>query len=87
MKIDFAYTQQLNDQTKSGVLSSISRTAHSLNIMTIATRVETETQLERLAELFVTGFQGYICEHQTTSIHQGAATHRQADGLLAAEHD
>lgn len=62
VKIDFAYTHQLNDQTKSNVLSSISRTAHSLNIMTIATRVETETQLERLSELFVSGFQGFITE-------------------------
>lgn len=62
VKIDFAYTHQLNDQTKSSVLSSISRTAHSLNIMTIATRVETETQLERLSELFVSGFQGFITE-------------------------
>ncbi|WP_299017527.1 EAL domain-containing protein [uncultured Photobacterium sp.] len=64
VKIDFVYTHQLNDQTKSSVLSSISRTAHSLNILTIATRVETETQLERLSELFVSGFQGFIIESQ-----------------------
>ncbi|UXI03329.1 EAL domain-containing protein [Photobacterium sp. TY1-4] len=62
VKIDFAYTHQLNDPTKSQLLSSISRTAHSLDIMTIATRVETETQLERLSELFVSGFQGFITE-------------------------
>ncbi|MGF1714811.1 EAL domain-containing protein [Photobacterium chitinilyticum] len=62
VKIDFVYTHQLNDQSKSRLLSSISRTAHSLNIMTIATRVETETQLERLSELFVSGFQGFIIE-------------------------
>ncbi|MEH6532827.1 MAG: EAL domain-containing protein [Photobacterium frigidiphilum] len=62
VKIDFAYTHQLNDQTKSDLLASISRTAHRLNIKTIATRVETETQLERLSELFVNGFQGYIIE-------------------------
>ncbi|MCW8329015.1 EAL domain-containing protein [Photobacterium sp. SDRW27] len=70
VKIDFAYTHQLNDQTKSGVLSSISRTAHSLNIITIATRVETETQLERLSDLFVSGFQGFIIEHKNKTTHK-----------------
>jgi diguanylate cyclase (GGDEF)-like protein len=64
VKIDFAYTHQLNNQTKSDLLASISRTAHRLNIKTIATRVETETQLERLSELFVNGFQGYIIEQR-----------------------
>lgn len=62
VKIDFSYTHQLNDQQKINLLSSISRTAHSLNILTIATRVETETQLDRLSDLFVSGFQGYIIE-------------------------
>ncbi|ELR66539.1 GGDEF and EAL domain protein [Photobacterium marinum] len=64
VKIDFAYTNQLNDQIRASVLSSISRTAYSLNIMTIATRVETQTQLDRLSELFVSGFQGFIIEQQ-----------------------
>ncbi|MCD9525247.1 EAL domain-containing protein [Photobacterium carnosum] len=65
VKIDYVYTHQLNDQTKSAVLSSICRTAHSLNIKVIATRVETETQLERLSELFVGGYQGFITEKQS----------------------
>ncbi|WP_084419274.1 bifunctional diguanylate cyclase/phosphodiesterase [Photobacterium sp. J15] len=64
VKIDFAYTNQLNDRIRASVLSSISRTAYSLNIMTIATRVETQTQLDRLSELFVSGFQGFIIEQQ-----------------------
>ncbi len=64
VKIDYVYTHQLNDQTKSTVLSSICRTAHSLNIKVIATRVETETQLERLSELFVGGYQGFITDKQ-----------------------
>lgn len=64
VKIDFSYTHQLNDHAKINLLSSICRTAHSLNIMTIATRVETETQLDRLSDLFVSGFQGYIIEQQ-----------------------
>lgn len=63
-KVDFSYTHQLNDEFKKQLLSSVCRTAHSLNIMTIATRVETETQLERLSELFVSGFQGFLTEQK-----------------------
>lgn len=69
VKIDFAFTLQLNNPTQAAVLTSISRTAHSLGIETIATRVETETQLERLSELFVSGFQGFIIERQVTRTH------------------
>ncbi|WP_052260564.1 EAL domain-containing protein [Photobacterium gaetbulicola] len=63
-KVDYSYTHQLNDELKKQLLSSICRTAHSLNIMTIATRVETETQLERLSDLFVSGFQGFFTEQK-----------------------
>lgn len=64
VKIDYVYTHQLNDHTKSAVLSSICRTAHSLDIKAIATRVETETQLDRLSDLFVSGHQGFITDKQ-----------------------
>ncbi|WEM44880.1 GGDEF domain-containing protein (plasmid) [Photobacterium sp. DA100] len=63
-KVDYSYTHQLNDELKKQLLSSICRTAHSLNILTIATRVETETQLERLSDLFVSGFQGFYTEQK-----------------------
>lgn len=63
-KVDFSYTHQLNDELKKQLLSSICRSAHSLNIMTIATRVETETQLDRLSDLFVSGFQGFYTEQK-----------------------
>ncbi|MDD1795751.1 EAL domain-containing protein [Enterovibrio sp. ZSDZ42] len=62
VKIDFAYTSNLDDEAQSHVLASICRTAHNLNITTIATRVETEAQLNKLSELFVSGFQGFIFE-------------------------
>lgn len=62
VKIDFAYTNNLDDESQGHVLASICRTAHNLNILTIATRVETETQLNKLSELFVNGFQGFIFE-------------------------
>lgn len=60
VKIDFAYTSHIEDDAQDNVLASICRTAHNLNITTIATRVETEAQLAHLSELFVNGFQGYI---------------------------
>ncbi|MGF1706785.1 bifunctional diguanylate cyclase/phosphodiesterase [Enterovibrio baiacu] len=62
VKIDFAYTSNLDDESQTHVLASICRTAHNLNITTIATRVETEAQLNKLSELFVNGFQGFIFE-------------------------
>ncbi|MFD2176166.1 EAL domain-containing protein [Veronia pacifica] len=62
VKIDFAYTKDIEDETKRHVLSSICRTASNLEITTIATRVETKIQLDRLSELFIDGFQGYIIE-------------------------
>ncbi|MEF1206533.1 hypothetical protein [Photobacterium damselae] len=37
-----------------------------MNIKTIATRVETETQKERLSDLFITGFQGFVIEKGIT---------------------
>ncbi|UTV28630.1 EAL domain-containing protein [Photobacterium atrarenae] len=67
VKIDFAYTNELEDETKTSVLASISRTAHNLNITTIATRVETESQLNILSESFVSGFQGFIFDQQKST--------------------
>lgn len=62
VKIDFAYTSNLGSETQNHILASICRTAHNLNITTIATRVEKESQLIKLSELFVDGFQGFIFE-------------------------
>jgi EAL domain-containing protein (putative c-di-GMP-specific phosphodiesterase class I) len=67
VKIDFAYTNNIDDDAQGHVLASVCRTAHNLNITTIATRVETEAQLARLSELFVNGFQGYIFEKSKDS--------------------
>jgi EAL domain-containing protein (putative c-di-GMP-specific phosphodiesterase class I)/GGDEF domain-containing protein len=60
VKIDYIYTYHLNDKLRSDTLSSLCRTAHSLDITTIATKVETETQKNRLSELFVCAYQGYV---------------------------
>ncbi|ATF10071.1 bifunctional diguanylate cyclase/phosphodiesterase [Candidatus Enterovibrio altilux] len=64
VKIDFAYTTNLDNEAQNHVLAAICRTAHNLNITTIATRVETETQINKLSELFVNGFQGFIFDEK-----------------------
>ncbi|WP_017223731.1 bifunctional diguanylate cyclase/phosphodiesterase [Moritella dasanensis] len=62
VKLDFAYTHQLENQVKADVLASITRTANNLLITTIATRVEAISQQEKLAKLMVRGFQGYVVD-------------------------
>ena len=58
--MDFAYTSQLDDQVKTDVLESITRSANNLSILTIASRIETIEQKQKLTQLKVQGFQGYI---------------------------
>ncbi|WP_170066816.1 bifunctional diguanylate cyclase/phosphodiesterase [Vibrio gangliei] len=60
IKLDFAYTSQLNHPQKQGFVSSITRAANNFNIATIATHVDSLSQLEALSKLEVTGFQGKI---------------------------
>ncbi|OAN11129.1 diguanylate phosphodiesterase [Photobacterium jeanii] len=59
VKLDFAYTQHVDDQLKADVLASITRNAHTLGIITIASRVETTEQKDKLTALMIKGFQGY----------------------------
>ena len=53
---------QIEHQEKADVLASITRTANNLLITTIATRIETISQQEKLAELMIRGFQGYVVD-------------------------
>ncbi|GLS91080.1 GGDEF domain-containing protein [Psychromonas marina] len=62
VKLDFAYTHQIEQEVKADVLASITRTANNLLITTIATRVEEVSQQQKLAELMVRGFQGYVVD-------------------------
>lgn len=62
VKLDFAYTTQLDNDTKTDLLKSITRNANNLAVLTIASRVETIEQKNRLAQLNVQGFQGYVTE-------------------------
>ncbi|MGB2078481.1 MAG: bifunctional diguanylate cyclase/phosphodiesterase [Vibrio sp.] len=74
VKLDFAYTAQIDDQAKADVLSSITRSATNLSITTIASRVETLAQKDKLAEFNVQGFQGYV----TADINTTPAEDQQA---------
>ncbi|MCW8327187.1 EAL domain-containing protein [Photobacterium sp. SDRW27] len=62
VKLDFAYTNQIDDEAKADLLTSITRTANNLSIVTIASRVETTKQQEKLAALMVKGFQGFVVD-------------------------
>ncbi|WP_194089649.1 bifunctional diguanylate cyclase/phosphodiesterase [Vibrio hibernica] len=62
VKLDFAYTTQIDDNEKADVVFSISRTAANLSITTIASRVETIKQKNKLIELELGGFQGFVTE-------------------------
>lgn len=62
VKLDYLFTHHLDDEKQKFTLTSISRTAHNLGITTIASRVETQTQLDFLSEHFIDVFQGFIVD-------------------------
>jgi len=63
VKLDYLYTHGLDDEKQQYTLTSISRTAHNLGITTIASRVETQAQLDFLSEHFIEAFQGFIVDN------------------------
>jgi EAL domain-containing protein (putative c-di-GMP-specific phosphodiesterase class I) len=64
VKIDAAFTRELNSQHSDGYffIGALTGVAHSLDIKVIAEGIETETQLDVFKELKVDGFQGYLVE-------------------------
>lgn len=72
VKLDFAYTTQVDDNEKADVVFSIARTAANLSITTIASRVETMEQKNKLIELELGGFQGFVTE-QINNVTEGQA--------------
>ncbi len=64
VKLDYLFTHNLHDEKQKFTLTSISRTAHNLGITTVASRVETQIQLDFLAEHFVEVFQGFIVDKE-----------------------
>ncbi|MFV0573940.1 MAG: EAL domain-containing protein [Vibrio sp.] len=69
VKLDFAYTKQVDENEKADVVFSIARTASNLSITTIASRVETMEQKDKLIELELGGFQGFVTQ-QINSIEE-----------------
>ncbi|WP_153448709.1 bifunctional diguanylate cyclase/phosphodiesterase [Vibrio algicola] len=72
VKLDFAYTSQIDDNVRADVITSITRTASNLDITTIASRVETMEQKDKLIELELGGFQGFVTE-QINNDNEGQA--------------
>ncbi|MCG6390939.1 bifunctional diguanylate cyclase/phosphodiesterase [Vibrio fluvialis] len=62
VKLEYLFTHQLDDEKQKFTLTSISRTAHDLGVTTIASRVETQVQLDFLSEHFIDVFQGFIVD-------------------------
>ncbi|MCE0495126.1 bifunctional diguanylate cyclase/phosphodiesterase [Vibrio salinus] len=62
VKLDYLFTHNIDDEKQTFTLTSISRAAHNLSITTVASRVETQEQLEFLADHFIDVFQGFIVD-------------------------
>ncbi|MCG6382519.1 bifunctional diguanylate cyclase/phosphodiesterase [Vibrio fluvialis] len=62
VKLEYLFTHHLDDENQKFTLTSISRTAHDLGVTTIASRVETQVQLDFLSEHFIDVFQGFIVD-------------------------
>lgn len=62
VKLDYLLTHHLDDEKQKFTLTSLSRTAHNLGLTTIASRVETQSQLDSLSKHFIDVFQGFIVD-------------------------
>lgn len=61
VKVDYSYTNQVEEITgDSEFLDAVCQAALKLGITTVATRVESQVQLERLARLHIDAYQGFI---------------------------
>ncbi|WP_375055368.1 EAL domain-containing protein [Zobellella sp. DQSA1] len=61
VKLDHGYTSQVTEPDyDDAFLAAVSRAAHNMGAMTIATRVETEQQVQILKTLYVDAYQGFI---------------------------
>ncbi|MGO1247057.1 MAG: bifunctional diguanylate cyclase/phosphodiesterase [Oceanisphaera sp.] len=61
VKLDHGFTSTVtNNDYDDAFLAAVCRSAHSMGALTIATRVETEHQLDVLKTLYVDAYQGFI---------------------------
>lgn len=65
VKLDHGFTSQVMEADyDDAFLAAVCRSAHSMGASTIATRVETEQQLEVLKTLYVDAYQGFVSPPQ-----------------------
>ncbi|MCE2571016.1 EAL domain-containing protein [Motilimonas eburnea] len=68
VKVDYSYTNQVEEVTgDSEFLDAVCQAALKLGIVTVATRVESQAQLERLSRLHIDAYQGFISPPQKIS--------------------
>ncbi|MFG0835137.1 EAL domain-containing protein [Aeromonas bivalvium] len=61
VKVDHGYTSQVMEPgADTAFLAAVCRAAHNAGILTIATRVENEQQVELLSRLHIDGYQGFV---------------------------
>ncbi|MGL4251524.1 MAG: EAL domain-containing protein [Aeromonas sp.] len=61
VKVDHGYTSQVMEPgADTSFLAAVCRAAHNAGILTIATRVEDQRQVELLATLHIDGYQGFV---------------------------
>lgn len=68
VKVDYSYTNQVDDVTgDSEFLDAVCQAALKLGIITVATRVESQAQLDRLSRLHIDAYQGFISPPQNVA--------------------
>lgn len=61
VKVDHGYTSQiLEEGADTAFLAAVCRTARNVGATTIATRVESDAQVQALAKLHIDGYQGFV---------------------------
>ncbi|PML95465.1 bifunctional diguanylate cyclase/phosphodiesterase [Vibrio breoganii] len=62
VKLDYLFTLNLNDEKTTETLSSVAKLAHDIGAFVIATRVENQRQINKLAMHNVNGLQGFAID-------------------------
>ncbi|WP_033138061.1 EAL domain-containing protein [Aeromonas finlandensis] len=61
VKVDHGYTSQVMELgADTSFLAAVCRAAHNAGVLTIATRVENQQQVELLSKLHIDGYQGFV---------------------------
>lgn len=61
VKVDHGYTSQVMEPgADTSFLAAVCRAAHNAGVLTIATRVEDQEQVEVLSQLHIDGYQGFV---------------------------